>query len=214
MFDFLSFASPFDDSFQTPSLGEWLGGVSGDEGADADEERQALVERMQEAVAQLPEIDQELLEFVARGIRQKDIGALYGLSQAAICCRVQRASQRLRWLVARPPRPATFLEDLRAALARSDKRTQSIVARDKFGVLAVEAVVEGTSQLRAAERFGLGQGRVRHWCFVALERLLQLGLVESHAYARHSIVDGKLMLHPLRGLTKVKSLVNSPPRKG
>jgi Sigma-70, region 4 len=51
------------------------------------------------AIARLPDQERDCIDLTARGCLQSDIGAMLGLTQAAISYRLHRAQARLRWLL-------------------------------------------------------------------------------------------------------------------
>lgn len=173
---------PYKDSDR--SLTYWMRDTS------EDEDFAGWASRLDELIDYLPRADQEVLDFRLRGVSQREIGRVYGVTQAAISHRLKRITRRLIWLAKRPKRPDSFLSDLGLAL---EGRVNSPLIR-KFGVKAVAHFADRTCQSEAARAFGISQGRLRGWILLALDYLAQLGLDRSHAYLSYTM-HGLKMLH-------------------
>lgn len=160
-----------------------------------------LHSRLDELLPLLPDVEQELLEFEARGILQKDVAVLYRSTQSAVSYRLHKARQRLKWLIGRPPKPASFVQDLEQALSlRSNRGRQR--------ALGVAFFADITCQTTAGLLVCARQGHLREWVLDALAGLETLGLSETLAYLRYT-QDTPNMLNGGIG-TRLRSIVKPP----
>jgi DNA-directed RNA polymerase specialized sigma24 family protein len=96
-------------------------------------------------------------------IRQTTIAELFNISQPTVCYRLQRAAERLRYLIDMPVHNVRLMEqDLRGVL--TDERDIKIML----------GMVRTTCQSEVAQELGVTQGFVRHRYLRTIDRLKQM----------------------------------------
>ena len=139
--------------------------------------RDVDLDEFSETLALLPPVEEDVLRLSALGLKQSAIASLLGATQSAISYRLVRARQRLRWLVARPPRPEDFEEEMVRLVG------------EKWGPVVATAI-DSSSQTRAAEQHNVGQSSVGE----AVSRV-QATVEEPHrAYVMHTTSNWQILV--------------------
>lgn len=99
--------------------------------------------------------------------RQTDIAEIFGVSQPTVCYRLQRAAERIRFLLKLPP----FDEVTARPIIES-------VLRDPTDVQIMFRMYETTCQSEVAKMMNVSQGFVRHRFLRSIARLRLAGHVE------------------------------------
>lgn len=119
---------------------------------DPDEDDLRVIERVRKILDRLPVIEADFIDlYFFRHIRQTDIAAIFGVSQPTVCYRLQRAIQRIKYLLEVPRLDA---EQLRGDLRR--------FFTDPVDIEILVLMYETTCQSETAKRLGVTQGFVRH----------------------------------------------------
>jgi RNA polymerase sigma factor (sigma-70 family) len=128
---------------------------------DPTDESLALIERITDIMEFLPPREADFVElYFFRRLKQTDIAAIFGVSQPTVCYRLQRATARIKFLLALPPiKKADLQKDMRGFL--SDQRDAEIMC----------LMFETTCQSEVAKRLGVSQGLVRHRFIRSLTRM-------------------------------------------
>lgn len=131
-------------------------------------------ERLQEILPRIATVEWEMLELgpeaLSSGASENSTGAL----ESNISYRLARATERLKWLLARPPKPPSFRDDLAAALAGLALTPMSrLVGVDirKVRVDVVETYVDSTSETYTAGVHGVSQQVIPSWVDLSIEQL-------------------------------------------
>jgi predicted DNA-binding protein (UPF0251 family) len=128
---------------------------------DPDEDDLQVIERVRKILDRLPVIEADFVDlYFFRHIRQTDIAAIFGVSQPTVCYRLQRAIQRIKYLL---EVPKVELEPLRADLRR--------FFTDPVDIEILVLMYETTCQSETAKRLGVTQGFVRHRFIRSAKRL-------------------------------------------
>jgi len=138
----------------------WLSNLSDDDVissfgsifTDPDEDDLRVIERVRKILERLPVIEADFIDlYFFRHIRQTDIAAIFGVSQPTVCYRLQRAIQRIKYLLEVPKIDS---EQLRGDLRR--------FFTDPVDIEILVLMYETTCQSETAKRLGVTQGFVRH----------------------------------------------------
>lgn len=119
---------------------------------DPDEDDLQVIERVRKILDRLPVIEADFIDlYFFRHLRQTDIAAIFGVSQPTVCYRLQRAIQRIKYLLEVPKVDEDTL--------RSDLRR---FFTDPTDIEILVLMYETTCQSETAKRLGVTQGFVRH----------------------------------------------------
>jgi predicted DNA-binding protein (UPF0251 family) len=119
---------------------------------DPDEGDLQVLERVRKILDRLPVIEADFIDlYFFRHLRQTDIAAIFGVSQPTVCYRLQRAIQRIKYLL---EVPKVDEETLRSDLRR--------FFTDSTDIEILVLMYETTCQSETAKRLGVTQGFVRH----------------------------------------------------
>jgi DNA-directed RNA polymerase specialized sigma subunit len=119
---------------------------------DPDEEDLQIIERVRKILDRLPVIEADFIDlYFFKHVRQTDIAAIFGVSQPTVCYRLQRAIQRIKYLL---EIPKLDLEELREVLKR--------FFTDPVDIEILVLMYDTTCQSETAKRLGVTQGFVRH----------------------------------------------------
>ena len=162
----------FDDQ---DTLGSML--VTGS--TEPDEESLGKIDTVRAILNRLPPREADFVDlYFFQRVRQTVIASLFNVSQPTICYRLQRATERIKFLLQMPP-----LEDgeLEAAL-RS-------VLSDEMDVAIMCGMLQTTCQSEVAKSLGVSQGLVRHRFFRTLSKLEALPSMEKYVRAFRLVAD-------------------------
>jgi len=119
---------------------------------DPDEDDMLVIDRVRNLLDHLPVIEADFIDlYFFRHIRQTDIATIFGVSQPTVCYRLQRAIQRIKYLLEVPKLDP---KDLRKDLSR--------FFTDPMDIEVLVLMYETTCQSETAKRLGVTQGFVRH----------------------------------------------------
>lgn len=117
-------------------------------------------ERIEPLLARIPVRERDLINlYYIQRKRQADMAEIFGVTQAAISYRLDRALQRIKFLLSIPQ------------MTESDLRTDLPLIFKEIDVNILVGMWDTTCQSEVAERLGLTQGRVRHRFFKAVKTL-------------------------------------------
>lgn len=147
----------------------WISRLSSDDGiaafgsifTDPDEDDIRMLDRVKTILDSLPPIEADFVDlYFFRHIKQTDIAEIFGVSQPTVCYRLQRAIQRIKYLLEVPHvDPAVLRQDLAGFLT------------DPVDVDIMVFMYETTCQSEAAKRLGVSQGLVRHRFIRSIDRM-------------------------------------------
>lgn len=119
---------------------------------DPDEDDLQVIDRVKKILDRLPVIEADFIDlYFFRHARQTDIAAIFGVSQPTVCYRLQRAIQRIKYLL---ELPEVDMGSLRTDLKR--------FFTDPTDIEILVLMYETTCQSETAKRLGVTQGFVRH----------------------------------------------------
>jgi len=119
---------------------------------EMDEETLEKVDRIKDSLDKLPPREADFIElYFFKRMRQTDIAALFCVTQPTVCYRLQRAADRLKYLLALPDISS---EDLREILQGKFK--------DPIDVEIMVLMHETTCQSEVAKELNVSQGLIRH----------------------------------------------------
>ena len=110
------------------------------------------MEKVREILERIPPIEADFVDlYFFQHIKQTDIAAIFGVSQPTVCYRLQRAIQRVKYLLEVPKLDLMVLrQDLREFFT------------DPLDIDIMVYMYETTCQSESAKRLGVSQGLVRH----------------------------------------------------
>lgn len=111
-------------------------------------------------------------------IRQTVIASMFNVSQPTICYRLQRATERIKFLLQMPP-----LED-----GELESALRSVLS-DDMDVSIMCGMLQTTCQSEVAKSLGVSQGLVRHRFFRTLSKLEALPSMEKYVRAFRLVAD-------------------------
>lgn len=119
---------------------------------DPDEDDLLVIDRVRKLLDQLPVIEADFIDlYFFRHVRQTDIATIFGVSQPTVCYRLQRAIQRIKYLLEVPKLdPNSLRTDLKRFFT------------DPMDIEILVLMYETTCQSETAKRLGVTQGFVRH----------------------------------------------------
>lgn len=134
-----------------------------DEFVDAESEER--LDQIRDIMSRLPHREADFVElYYFMQKKQTDIAAIFGVSQPTVCYRLQRAAERIRFLMALP------VVDMGDARPRIEG-----VLTDPIDVEVLYRMHETTCQSEVAKALGVSQGFVRHRFLRSISRLRAAG---------------------------------------
>lgn len=128
---------------------------------DPDEDDLRMLDRIKVILDSLPPIEADFIDlYFFRHIKQTDIAEIFGVSQPTVCYRLQRAIQRIKYLL---EVPHVELPNLRSDLQE--------FLEDPMDVDIMVYMYETTCQSEAAKRLQVSQGLVRHRFIRSIDRM-------------------------------------------
>ena len=158
---------------------EWLSQLSMEDGiaafgsifTDPDEDDLRMLDRVKHILDLLPPIEADFVDlYFFRHVKQTDIAEIFGVSQPTVCYRLQRAIQRIRYLL---EVPYVEITDLRRDLVD--------FLSDPMDVEIMVYMYETTCQSEAAKRLGVTQGLVRHRFIRSIDRMNKSPTMQYYA---------------------------------
>ena len=134
------------------------------------DESKVELSQVQEVLGQIPAREADFIElYFFHRVRQTTIAELFNISQPTVCYRLQRAAERLRYLIDMPTYDRWLLEqDLRGVLT------------DEKDIQIMLGMIRTTCQSEVAQELGVTQGFVRHRYFRTIDRLKQMRGMERY----------------------------------
>lgn len=132
------------------------------------EESEEKLSRVREVMDRIPPREADFVDlYYFKQKRQTDIASIFGVSQPTVCYRLQRAAERIRFLLQLP----AFDEETARPIIDS-------VLRDPVDVEIIMRMYRTTCQSEVAKEMGVSQGFVRHRFIRSTNRLRAAGHVE------------------------------------
>lgn len=159
--------------------GSWLAQLTLEDGVsafgsiftDPDEDDIRMLDKVRVIMDAIPPIEADFVDlYFFRHIKQTDIAAIFGVSQPTVCYRLQRAIQRIKYLL---EVPHVELERLRKEMAS--------FLEDPMDVDIMVFMYETTCQSEAAFRLGVSQGLVRHRFIRSIDRMAKYPSMQFYA---------------------------------
>lgn len=134
------------------------------------DESKVEMAQVKEVLDQIPAREADFVDlYFFKKVRQTTIAELFNISQPTVCYRLQRAAERLRYLIDMPVHDAWLMEqDLRGVLT------------DEKDIQIMLGMVRTTCQSEVAQELGVTQGFVRHRYFRTIDRLKQMRGMERY----------------------------------
>jgi DNA-directed RNA polymerase specialized sigma24 family protein len=134
------------------------------------EDSKVEMSQVKQVLDQIPAREADFVElYFFSKVRQTTIAELFNISQPTVCYRLQRAAERLRYLIDMPVHDIWLMEqDLRGVLT------------DDTDIKIMLGMIRTTCQSEVAQELGATQGFVRHRYFRTIDRLKQMRGMEQY----------------------------------
>lgn len=170
--------SELEARFSTDDSMEYLRNVLDDE---MNEESQASLERVREIMDDLPNREADFVDlYFFFHKTQTDIADIFKVSQPTVCYRLQRATERIRFLLSLPD---VTIEEMEVAMRG--------FLSDPEDVKIMVQMYRTTCQSEVATQLGITQGKVRHRFMRSTKRMQENPKMEKYAQI-FSAISGKL----------------------
>jgi DNA-directed RNA polymerase specialized sigma24 family protein len=137
------------------------------------EESLVQIDTVRSVLGRLPPREADFVDlYFFQRIRQTVIASLFNVSQPTICYRLQRATERIKFLLQMPPLEEGELES-----------AMKSVLSDPMDVAIMCGMLKTTCQSEVAKSLGVSQGLVRHRFFRTLSKLEALPSMEKYVQA-------------------------------
>lgn len=155
---------------------------------DPDEEDLLVIDRVRKLLDQLPVIEADFIDlYFFRHVRQTDIATIFGVSQPTVCYRLQRAIQRIKYLL---EVPTLDPQELRSDLKR--------FFTDSMDIEILVLMYETTCQSETAKRLGVTQGFVRHRFIRSTRRMSNHPTMGFYGKVFSSVADNLNLLREVQ----------------
>ena len=163
---------------------------------DPDEDDLEVIEKVRKILDQLPVIEADFVDlYFFKHVRQTDIAEIFGVSQPTVCYRLQRAIQRIKYLLEVPKVEAS---ELRSELGR--------FFSDPMDIDILVLMYETTCQSETAKRLGVTQGFVRHRFIRSLEKMNHHSSMQFYGDVFSAVADNLNLLREVqRTYPKIRS---------
>jgi len=159
---------------ETDTLGAMF--VSSD---DLPDESPGQIEAVRGILERLPPREADFVDlYFFQRVRQTVIASLFNVSQPTICYRLQRATERIKFLLQMPP-----LED-----GELESAMKSVLS-DPMDVQIMCGMLSTTCQSEVAKNLGVSQGLVRHRFFRTLGKLEAIPAMDKYVKAFRLVAD-------------------------
>lgn len=126
-----------------------------------DEGDNKMIVKVKSIMESLPPIEYDFVDlYFFRHLKQTDIAAIFGVSQPTVCYRLQRAINRIKFLLRLPQ---VDHDEMRRDLSR--------FLSDPMDIDIMVYMYDTTCQSEAAKRLGVSQGLVRHRFIRTIDRM-------------------------------------------
>ena len=134
------------------------------------DESKVELSKVREVLDQIPAREADFIElYFFNRVRQTTIAELFNISQPTVCYRLQRAAERLRYLIDMPVYDVWLMEqDLRGVLT------------DDTDIKIMLGMIRTTCQSEVAKELGVTQGFVRHRYFRTIEKLKKMSGMDRY----------------------------------
>jgi len=154
-------------------------------------------EELRRLLGLIPAIEADVIELRLRGVAQREIGAVLGITQAAVSHRIAQAMRRLKWL--HESEYLTFsAKEIREALTPLTEVHTTVRWAKEATILSpidVEILVayhETANQLHVCARLGIKQPRMRERLIRAVDQLR----LQGTKYERYYRLFASMLAHP------------------
>lgn len=155
------------------------------------DESLAQLEKVRYILDSLPSREADFVEmYFFRHMKQTDIAEIFQVSQPTVCYRLQRAADRIR-----------FLLDLPEFTAQEVHEGMIRFLSDPLDIQIMELMWETTCQSEVAKRLGVSQGLVRHRFIRSIDRMEQIPGMEKYAKVFRLISDNLNILREVQRLS-------------
>jgi DNA-directed RNA polymerase specialized sigma24 family protein len=152
-----------------------------------------LSEQEKRLLQYLPLTDAQMLMAYHNGVKQRELGDQYIMTQAAVSYRLKRARERLEFLKHYPQLSRSTLRRLLGSLGYEQQR-----------ITILTELYITTCQLTVAAAAGVTQGRVRHYLYKAIKHLGEVVYLEK----RH---DFTALLHGFELIRDNPAILHEQP---
>lgn len=136
----------------------WLDFLVDDE---MSEEKQDKLERVKQILDDLPPVEADFVDlYYYQRKKQTDIAQMFGVSQPTVCYRLQRAADRIQFLM---QLPCVSEEEIDSSMRR--------FLTEEIDVRIMVQMFRTTCQSEVAKRLDVSQGLVRHRFIKAIEKM-------------------------------------------
>jgi len=173
--------SELENRFSTEDNLEFLEQVLSEEPS---EEAQRNLERVREVMMELPPREADFVElYFFNHKTQTDIADIFKVSQPTVCYRLQRATRRIRFVLALPDVTSTEMEAVLKGFLSDPEDVQIMLL-----------MWQTTCQSQVARHLSITQGKVRHRFMRAITKMLEAPHMEKYAQIFRAIRDNLNML--------------------
>jgi len=156
---------------------------------DADDAK--MISKVKEIMESLPPIEYDFVDlYFFRHLKQTDIASIFGVSQPTVCYRLQRAINRIKFLL---QLPHVDRHDMKRDLGR--------FLSDPMDIDIMVYLYETTCQSEAAKRLGVSQGLVRHRFIRTIDRMSRNEAMSFYADLFSTIAQNLNILREVRRST-------------
>lgn len=130
---------------------------------DPDKDDIKMLSKVELSFSMIPPIEADLIDlYFFRHLKQTDMADIFGVSQPTVCYRLQRAIQRIKYLI---QLPKVDLETLRLDMEK--------FLNDPIDISIMVYMYETTCQSESAKRLNVSQGLVRHRFIRTVNKMYQ-----------------------------------------
>ena len=178
-----------ETKLSTESTSEWLDYLVDDEPSEGYYER---VEKIRQVMEDLPRTEADYLElYHFLGFKQTDIARLFGVSQPTVHYRLQRAQQRILFLLSLPKLSE---EQIREELSK--------YIDEEFNIDIMVLMFRTTCQSEVASMLDVSQGLVRYRFINTLEKIKNIDQLQALYNVYQSIADNLTILRDVRSRSR------------
>jgi len=152
------------------------------------EESHEQLDRVRKILPLLPDREADFVElYYFKRLKQTDIATIFRVSQPTVCYRLQRAANRIKFLLSLPEMATGELDAVLATFLT-----------DPLDIQIMILMHETTCQSEVAKRLGVTQGLVRHRFIRTIERMEDAGGLEKYAGMFRSISENLNILREVQ----------------
>jgi len=152
------------------------------------EESLEQLDRVQKILYLLPEREADFVDlYYFRKLKQTDIAEIFSVSQPTVCYRLQRAANRIKFLLSLPEMEEDELETVLHEFLEQDLDIKIMVG-----------MYETTCQSEVAKQLGVTQGLVRHRFIRTIQKMTMTAGMEKYARMFQSISENLNILREVQ----------------